>query len=311
MQGARQNPWDLLRFFAQQRQRGILHLHTGDSCLPRQALLAMRLLRYPRAFVTIHSPYDALRPGEARANFWAKAVARQCHTVCCPSNRSSQLQRNYGLDPVRVETIPNGVDIARYRGGNPSVAWQTLGVAPNTPLVVFTSRLDPQKRPEDALNAFASIADQFTDALLVFVGGGSLEQSLKERAIESGLGERVRFVGHQNNIPDWLAATTVWTLPTESENFSLAVLEALAAGCPILTTLCPGNDEILIDGDNALTVPVGDTAALAQGMRRLLADASLRQRISAGAARCIGHYSAERMIERYIATYRRARPDFC
>lgn len=309
-QGARQNPLDLLRFFARHRRAPLVHLHTGDSCLPRQALLAMGLLRYPRVFVTVHSPYSTLQPGDERARFWADAVARQCHVVACPSRRSRALQIGYGLPPERVETVPNGIDITRYRGGDPSVARKTLGVGPDTPLVVFTSRLDPQKRPGDALSAFARIAAQIPEALLVFVGRGEQEDALKAQAAQAGLGERVRFAGYQTNVPDWLAAATVWTLPTESENFSLAILEALAAGCPMVSTFCPGNDEVLEDGDNALTVGVGDVDALAAGMQRLLCDSGLRQKLREGAARTIVNYGVDQMVDRYATLYRRARPDF-
>ena len=65
--------------------------------------------------------------------------------------------------------------------------------------------------------------------------------------------DRVRLVGYQTNVPDWLAAATVWILPTERENFSVAALEAMAAGCAVASTICPGNAEVLLDGVNSLT----------------------------------------------------------
>ena len=112
-------------------------------------------------------------------------------------------------------------------------------------------------------------------------------------------------MGYQTNIRDWLAAATVWILPTERENFSVALLEALAAGCPILTTSCPGNDEVLVDEQNALTFAIGDVDAAARGLDRLLSDGSLRSRLSTGAHATAGNYSAERMVESYRQLYNR------
>jgi glycosyltransferase involved in cell wall biosynthesis len=195
------------------------------------------------------------------------------------------------------------VDVSRFASGDPQTAWRTLGVAPDTPLVVFSSRIDAQKRPLDAIEAFQRVAPDFPAARLVFVGSGSQEEPARALAARNGVAERVHFVGYQRNVPDWLAAATVWILPTESENFSLAVLEALAAGCPILSTRCPGNDEVLVEGQNALTVGVGDTDALAAGLRRLLSEDDLRQRLGLAGRETARNYDKEYMVDQYARCY--------
>jgi glycosyltransferase involved in cell wall biosynthesis len=95
-------------------------------------------------------------------------------------------------------------------------------------------------------------------------------------------------------------------LPTETENFSLAVLEAMAAGCPILSTVCPGNDEVLRDGDNSVLTAVGDAEAQTDALRKLLADAALRQKLGASAQHEAEKYRLERMVENYAALYHAA-----
>src|SRR5262249_40366975 len=117
------------------------------------------------------------------------------------------------------------------------------------------------------------------------------------------LTDRVHFAGYRPDVPDWLAAATVWLLPTEAENFSLSVLEALAAGCPILSTLCPGNDEVLVAGENALIHPIADVEGLAIGLRRLITDDGLRSRLSGNARRTAQRFTIERMVERYASCY--------
>src|SRR5207302_1434923 len=141
------------------------------------------------------------------------------------------------------------------------------------------SRLEGQKRPLDAVHAFHRIAPEFPNARLVFVGTGVLQEELRQAAGSLGIAPRVHFVGHQRNVPDWLAAASTWILPTEAENFSLAVLEAMAAGCPIVSTMCSGNDEVLEPERNALVTAVGDVEAMADSLRRLLSDPDLRDRL--------------------------------
>jgi glycosyltransferase involved in cell wall biosynthesis len=302
--GARQNPLNVLRLFHTYRAP-LLHLHTGDCCLPRTVVLAMRALRLPRAFVTVQNAHVSLTPGEPRALAWATAVERQVELLVCPSNHSRRSQLAFGVSVARVRVIHNSVDLSRFGGGVAQKARNALGVDEDTPLVVFTSRLDEVKRPLDAIEAFARVAPDFPSAQLVFVGQGNLEEGTRAAAKRLGLTARVRFVGYQDNVEDWLAAATVWILPTERENFSLAVLEAMAAGRAIVSTMSPGNDEVLIDGDNALTNAVGDLAAMAASLHRLLSDPPLRARLGAAARATAHRYASERMVDAYAECYSR------
>jgi glycosyltransferase involved in cell wall biosynthesis len=299
---ARQSLPDLIRLFKTHRAP-ILHLHTGDVCLPRLVLLALKIVGGRPPVVTVHSPYETLRPGDIRARHWAAAVSSQIFRVVCPSDHSRRTQASYGVAADRLQTIHNCVDIARYGHGDAGAARRALGVDDSRRLVVFTSRLEPQKRPVDALHAFQGLAADFPDADLVFVGRGSLEEDLRQDTARSGVAGRVHFAGYRTNVPDWLAAAAVWFLPTESENFSLAVLEAMAAGLPIVSTCCPGNDEVLDDGQNALVTAVGDVPAMEQALRRVLRDPALEARLRAGACRTVSGYSTERMVNEYARCY--------
>lgn len=281
----------------------ILHLHTGNSCLPRSVMLALELKRHPAAFVTLQSPYETIEPGSLRARLWAATARRRMRAVVSPSEHGTRFQVRCGVPAQQAVTIRNSVDLARIARGRGNVARASLGAGPDDPIVLFSSRLDGQKRPLDALRIFAGVAAAFPRALLVFVGSGREEDALKAEVVRLRLERQVRLVGYQRNVEDWLAAATVWLLPTERENFSLAVLEALAAGCAVLSTSCPGNDEILVEGSNALTFGVGDVESGRRALRRLLAEDSLRDVLRKGAIASSEKYSVERMVEAYRTLY--------
>jgi glycosyltransferase involved in cell wall biosynthesis len=302
MHGPRQNLRSVLSLL-----RGIdaslVHFHTGNACLPRTVMIALEILRHPPVLVTLHSPYETVTPGSGRARFWATMARRRCLAVVSPSDHGTRYQRRCGLPVDLAVTIHNSIDVEAVADGSAGRARAMLGVDDDVPIVLFSSRIDVQKRPIDAVRIFAAAADVCPAATLVFVGRGEEEAAVVRAAADLGVGSRVRLAGYQTNVPDWLAAATVWLLPTERENFSIALLEALAAGCAILSTACPGNDEVLTDNHNALTFPIGDIEHAGAGLRRLLRDVPLRRRLGETARREAKAFSLEVMVDRYREIY--------
>jgi glycosyltransferase involved in cell wall biosynthesis len=304
LEGARQRLPRIMKLLRQVRSP-VVHFHTGNSCLPGSAMAALELLRYRPSIATLQSPYENMTPGSPRARLWASTARRRMAAVVSPSEHGTQFQRRCGVPPEIAMTVRNSIDVAAMASGNARVAREALGVRSDQAIVLFCSRIDNQKRPVDAVRIFAAVADRFPSAVLVFVGRGELEQAVEDEAVRFGLADRVRLVGYQTNVPDWLAAATVWLLPTERENFSVAVLEALAAGCAVVSTDCPGNDEVLVNGVNALTFPVGDVAAGATALNELLVDVGLGDRLSSSARSTAQTYTAENMVDGYRRIYER------
>jgi glycosyltransferase involved in cell wall biosynthesis len=274
------------------------HLATTGRYVP-----ALRLMKPPRLFATLHDPYDGPPPDSPSARRWAAVAPQLFDRVISGSRLGVERQIRYGLPRSLVQVIYNGVDIERFGSGDGARARAQLGLRPAVPLVVVSSRVAPQKRPLDALAAFARVAATLPEPHLVFVGEGPLLGEVREAAAGLQLGDRVHFTGQQFNIPDWLDAATAWLLPTESEGFSLAVIEALAAGCPIVSTICPGNEEVLVDGENGLLTDVGDVDGLAAALGRILSDADLRRRLSAKARGAAERFSMTRMADAHLQLY--------
>jgi glycosyltransferase involved in cell wall biosynthesis len=300
-----QDPRDVLRLLSAYRSADVLHLQTGDICLPRMTLLALELLRHRNLYATIHCPHPEMPYGSLRARYWASAVDRRFRCVICPSCHGRQAQIGYGLPPQKAVTIHNGVDVARFAAGEGGRPRGELGLDARTPLVVYAARLYPQKRPLDALSVFAAVAGARPDVHLALVGAGPLESEVRAalRLLPEGIRRRVHLPGRRDDISDWLAAATVWLFPTEAENFSLSVIEALAAGCPVVSTNCHGNDEILVDGENALIAGVGDVVVMAEAVARLLSDTALRERLRVGGRLTAAGFTRERMAECHLACY--------
>lgn len=302
MTGPTQSIPSLLRLLRENRAR-VLHFHSGNSCLPRALMLSLEIQRPGHALATLQSPVETIVPGSLRARTWAFFANRRLDAVISPSDHGSAFQRRCGVSSTRIHTIRNAVEVSRFASGDPSGPRALLELSDAETMILFASRLDPQKGPVPAVEIFARVAPQFKGARLVFVGTGSEEPAIRSAAHRLGVADRTHLMGYQTNIPDWLAAATVWLLPTERENFSVAVLEALAAGLPILSTSCPGNDEVLIGEQNAITFPVGDIAMAAAGLARILGDAELRRTLQRQARLTAAQHSAEAMVESVRALY--------
>lgn len=282
----------------------VVHFHLGNTnIIQSHFLAAMDMLRLPPVYVTPHTNTDDPPADDPQARRWAAAATRRLKKVICVSERSRQRQISYGLPPEKVELIHNGVDVAAFGSGNAGRALASLGLEADVPIILVSSRIEREKRPVDAVRAFRLIAPDFPETHLVFIGQGSFEDEAKAAARQAGLNDRVHFPGFQSNVADWLAAARVWLLPTESEGFSLAMLEALAAGCPVVSTLCPGNDELLVDDGNALLAQVGNVEEIARALRRLLSDERLRARLGANARSTAQQYSLDRTVEEHLACY--------
>ena len=302
IQGAQQNVFKLIWLFWKHRH-AMLHLHTGDVCLPRRVLFALGVVRPRHVVVTIQSPYDYLLAGEIRSRIWSRAVTHSICKVICPSRHCLDAQLRCGTPADRAMMIRNCVDVGKFASGDARRALGALNLPPGTPLIVFSARMNRQKRPIDALRAFLCVQNEFPQLHLVFVGAGPDVAVVEELARKSEASARIHFAGFQRNIQDWLAAASIWILPTESENFSLAVLEALAAGTAVVSTRCPGNDEVLVDSRNSMLAEVGDVTALACAIRRLLLDDKLRAGICAEARKTADQHGLKQMADEVIRCY--------
>jgi glycosyltransferase involved in cell wall biosynthesis len=167
-------------------------------------------------------------------------------------------------------------------------------------VVLTMARLDAAK----GLGHLLGAAAQVPEALFVVAGEGPLRGVLEARARQLELDGRFRFLGQRWDVPGLLGAADLFVLPSLSEGLPLTVLEAMAAGTPVVATDVGGTSEALVHGETGLLVPPADAAALAGAIRTLLADRGRAERLAAAArVRIREHFSAETMVRGITGIY--------
>jgi glycosyltransferase involved in cell wall biosynthesis len=156
------------------------------------------------------------------------------------------------------------------------------------------------------VDAFAKVVTLFPQARLLLVGNGTCENSLREQSVKLCIDEKIRFVGYQDNVDAWLDLFDVFVLPSLAEYHSIALLEAMRAGKPIVSTNVGGNPESIEHEKQGLLVPPADAAALEKAILRMIDDPELRLRLGASAKkRFKDEFTEERMLEKIAAWLKR------
>jgi glycosyltransferase involved in cell wall biosynthesis len=201
-----------------------------------------------------------------------------------------------GIPQNKVVVIPNGVevpDVDRFPGSRG--ARTELGLPIDQVVVGTVARLDPVKRLDVLFQALGSLPDVSS----VIIGDGPERARLMALSDRIELTGRIHFAGQQGDVRPWLAAIDVFALSSDWEGMSNALLEAMAAGLPIVATAVGGTPDVVVDGVTGLLVPPRDSSALAKAIATLVRDPDLRRRMGqAGRERVLQHFSVERMVER-------------
>jgi len=241
------------------------------------------------------------RDHQIRRRVLTRRLALRWSTVALPSQTLTQIATTiWRLDPQRVLTIPNGIDLARFRGPHdPAVAagWRGEG-----PVVATVAALRAEKNLGRLLRAFA-IATRTRPARLVIVGDGPERTGLERLAADLGLADRVSFLGHSTDPAAFYPGFDLFALSSDTEQMPIAVIEAMAAGLAVAATDV-GDVRAMLAETNAPCIVARDDAALASSLAVLLDDPALRARAgAANRARAVEAFDQERMFAAYAALF--------
>ncbi|MGW4063166.1 glycosyltransferase [Amycolatopsis sp. NPDC004747] len=277
--------WATRRAISRFRPDVVLAHNVGASLVTR---LAGR-----RPITVFHGVADEDYPAAARI------LRRTSGRVVAVSTATADRLTAAGLE--RPAVIPNAVFPREPVFGRAEIR-ASLGVPERTPVALCLARLEPQKRHDVLLDAWAAVDG---DAVLWLAGDGSLRPELARRA--AALGRRVEFLGTRTDVPDLLAAADVTVLTSDWEGLPLAVLESMAAGRPVVATDVGGIGGVL-SGGGGIVVPPANPAATAAALTTLLFDPAARETAAAEGIRAVERgYDPHALMKSYDELLRGAR----
>lgn len=285
------------------QEEGIQVLHAHNTGPGLYTALAARWLGCP-SLVTRH--------GKSFQTGWRMGILRRIvgrlaqATVCVGRDVLAQSNRVDLVPADRLFLVMNGVDVDAIAaaGEHREEMRRELGLGEDDFLVITVARLDPIKDLGVLLTAIREGAENFPGLRLVVVGDGRERANLEQRAAQLGLSERVAFLGKRRDVPRLLSAADAYALSSLSEGISIAVLEAMAAGLPIVGTEVDGMYELIERNVTGFLAPISDPSALAQRLAGLAADpARAREMGRSGHQRARELFSIQAMCNSYRKVY--------
>ena len=226
------------------------------------------------------------------------AYGRADAVVALSEGVREELVEDCALNPERTVTIHNPVDVAGIATATQAVKDSIQEVPVNSPLIVGCGRLHRQKGFDLLIEAFADLDD--ARARLVILGEGPAREALEDLTRSRGVVGRVLMPGFESHPEKWLAQATLFVLPSRWEGFGHVLVEALAAGVPVVSAWAPhGPADILNDDETGLMVPTGNAAALGAAIDRLLIDKGLRRRMVEAGRKTAERFSLPVIAGRY------------
>lgn len=260
----------------------------------------------------VSDPRGENRKYRAMRRWLAPCITRY---VAVSADLERWLRATVGIAPTKLALIPNGIDTARYYAAaaaarNRQAPRARLGTfaPPGTLVIGSVGRLDAVKDQASLIDAFHLLCagdPAAADPLrLVIVGEGQERARLETRIRDLRLQDRVRLLGNRDDVAELLAEFDVFALSSIAEGIPLTVLEAMAAGLPVVATQVGGVAEVVVDGDTGALVPAANPAALAAALARYVNAPALREQHGrAGQARALAHFSVDSMVVAYAALY--------
>jgi sugar transferase (PEP-CTERM/EpsH1 system associated) len=273
-------------------------VHTHRYVL-RYTLLPTLLCRIPVRIHTVHNVAQKEVDRIGKLVHWISFRLGKVVPVSISKEIANTVRAVYGQD-IYTPVIYNGIPITRFV----SSASQDSTKEEKDVVLLHVGRFAPQKSHPLLVEAFALAVKEYPAMKLWLVGDGPLKLAVKKNIVEMGLERKVLFLGIRDDVPRLLAAADLFVLSSDYEGVPLSVLEAMAAGKPVVATAVGGVPELVEDGVTGVLVPPRNPEALAKGILRLAKDADLRRRMGKAAReRALERFDISRTAREYEALY--------
>lgn len=290
------------------RRYNIDLIHSHEFMMNVYGTAAAVLSRIP-VITTVHGKNYYWEKPRRRVAYRLTSHLSRMVTVCDDLKRF--LGQHLGISDRRITTIYNGIDLNQYsRSPSPvsvSAVKQALLIPPHSPIIGTVGMLVPAKDHSTLLKAARHVIQHKPDAIFLLVGDGQLGAPLKAEAHRLGIVNNLRFAGFTDHVTELLHITDVYVCSSRSEGLSLSILEAMAAGKPIVATNVGGNAELIVDEVTGFLVPSNEPERMAEKLILLLRDRTLARQLGAsGQQRVYEKFSLERMVHSYRRLYEAA-----
>jgi len=289
----------------------IVHTHTSKAGLLGR--LAAWLARVP---IVIHTPH-----GHVFYGHFGRSLARiflqmekllgkiTHHQIALTPEECNDYLKLRVSHPSNTSVIHSGVDVRRFIEGakHRTRKRKELGIPPDSLLIGYVGWLIPIKGVTYLVNAMARVAEKYPKSLLILVGKGDdkgeEEIKLKEQVERAGLTDKVIFLGWRPDVAEIMGCLDIFVLPSLNEGMGRVLVEAMAAGLPIVASRVGGIPDLVKDGKNGLLVPPADASDLEKAISVLLEDKAQRKRMGGAGKKMCRLYSAEAMVEQIDNLY--------
>ena len=284
-------------------------VHTHSSKAGILGRLAAALARIP---IVIHTPhghvfYGHFNPLFSKIFLWIeKLFALYTDRIIALTQGEKEDYLNFSIcESHKLLTVHSGVDVHRYMRHKIDVIEEklALGLQPNGIVIGFVGWLFPIKGPMYLLNAMSKVWVEHPEVSLVFVGKGDLDVDLRSRVLDLRADDRVKFLGWRDDIETIMQVFDLLALPSLNEGMGRVVVEAMAAGKPVVASNVGGIPDLVVHGQTGFLVPPADEDALAGAIAHLLNDPEQRKKMGVMGRLHSHRFSLAAMIEKLDAIY--------
>lgn len=289
-----------IRRRARELATDVIHSHGYKSNF--YGYLAARPRRIP-VLATCHTGTDKpeMTPALRLYDWLDRAVLRRVDQVVAVSPTIAEALAAVGIPPGKIALVPNGIDVERFQHASPALA-----VPAGARVVGMVSRLTANKGPYCFLEAARAVAARMPEAYFVLVGDGPERSRLEAAAKESGLEGRILFTGARSDMPGVYASLNVFVLPSHSEGMPMSVLEAMAAGLPVIATRVGAVPQLIEPDRTGVLVQPQASAELAEAIVKVLKNPIWAHELGqSGRRRVVQEYSSDSMARHYRRLYER------
>ncbi|RPI22786.1 MAG: glycosyltransferase family 1 protein [Chloroflexota bacterium] len=274
----------------------------------------------PLVFWTVHNYNFALRADQLPGQLWLLKPKQLTHSflyrlasrwvngfIAVSEDVGAAIAETIGPKREKIAVISNGVDVRRYRRDvDRQGIRQELGLPEDARLASVVGTLKEQKGHRYLIEAAAPVLVRRPGLHILIIGDGVLGPALQAQAREAGLEGQIHFLGNRSDVPELLAASDYFILPSLWEGLPMALIEAMASGLPIIATDVSGARQVMDSGETGILVPPGNADELRNAIVQMLANPLKAQAMGAAARRHVeAAYSAQKQVSEHMALYKR------